>query len=340
MVLTASLATAPSAGGEAAEARSVPTAVAPVTRMKTVETAPMKIDRIYRSMTGPYELVDLDTSDMDWITAIRTEVVEEGQESSMGGEFFCHSQLQLTTGMRLTVNATGTDEVRLPEGFAVPVSQILSGLPAGSRSVRFFGMVLNNNFPTIDRQARIRATVEYLRDEDLGSSPPPKRLYPFHVAMHVDDLALYQPPEDEPQPHEDVTTHCALVAGQETHWYVSPGPQLTRRPVRGLVPVEATIHHIAAHVHNHGEYIRLTDVTEGKVLWQADVEYEKDRRQILNIPVYSSAEGFPVYPHHEYQIEAFYNNTTDADVDAMAILYLYFHPKDDRALFPGRGVGP
>jgi len=182
--------------------------------------------------------------------------------------------------------------------------------------------------------------VEYLRDEDFGSSPRPRKLYPFYIAMQVHDVALYQPPEHGPKPHEDVTTHCVLVEGQPTHWLVPPGPQLTRQPAKGLVPVEAIIHHISAHVHNHGEYIRLTDLTEGKILWQANVEYEKNRRQILNIPVYSSAEGFPVYPDHQYEIEAFYNNTTDADVDAMAILYLYFHPKDDRALFPGRGVGP
>jgi hypothetical protein len=337
-LLTASLA-APMAAEEKGEPRSVSAAGAPIARTKTVETSPMKIDRLYPSMTGPYEVVAVDTSDMDWITAVRTEVVEEGG-SLMGGEFFCHSQIQLTTGMRLTVNATGTDEIRLPEGFAVPVNQILAGLPAESRTVGFLGMVLNNHFPTIDRQARIRATVEYLRDEDLGSSPPPKKLYPFHLSMKVNDLALYQPPEDGPQPHEDVTTHCALVDGQETHWFVPPGKQLTRGPAGGMVPLESTIHHISAHLHNHGEYIRLTDLTDGKILWQVDVEYEKDRRQILNIPVYSSTEGFPVYPDHDYQMEVFYNNTSDADVDAMAILYMYFNPKGDRALFPGKGVGP
>ncbi len=59
-------------------------------RTKVLETGPMKIDRIYRSMTGPYELVDVDMSNIDWVTGIRTEVIEE-QGESMGGEFFCYS---------------------------------------------------------------------------------------------------------------------------------------------------------------------------------------------------------------------------------------------------------
>ena len=97
--------------------------------------------------------------------------------------------------------------------------------------------------------------------------------------------------------------------------------------------MEATVHHIAAHVHNHGEYVRLTDLTTGEVLWQADVEYESDRRQILKIAVYSSVEGIKVYPDHEYEIEALYDNTTDHDVDAMAVMYLMFNPRDDQDLF-------
>ncbi len=236
----------------------------------------------------------------------------------------------------MTVNATGTEEVRLPPGFGIPSGQILRDIPAADREVRFLGMVLNNNFANIDRLARIRATISYLNNEDFGPAGPPRKLYPFHIPMQVQNLAGYEPPPGEPEPHDDVATHCALVDGQLTHWFVPPGPQTTRRRLHGLVPLEATIHHISAHVHNHGEYVRLTDVTEGKVLWQADVEYEKERRQILSIPVYVSEEGIKVYPDHEYELEAHYNNTTDSDIDAMAVLYLYFNPKGDRELFMGR----
>ncbi len=48
---------------------------------------------------------------------------------------------------------------------------------------------------------------------------------------------------------------------------------------------------------------------------------------------YSSVEGFRVYPDHEYEMEAFYDNTTQHDVDAMAVIYLYFNPLGDNELF-------
>ena len=304
-----------------------------VPRIKVVETEPMKIDKIYRSMTGPYDLVEVDTSDLDWVTAIRTEVIDEENGEPMSGEFFCHSQLQLAAGLRLTVNATGTEEIRFPPGFGIPISRILAEIPPHARPVRFLGMLLNNYSTTIDRSAKIRATIEYMRDEDLGSSPPLRKLYPYHVAMYVEDLAEYESPPGGQKIHEDVTTHCALIGGRKNHWLVPPGPQRTRKGYKGIGPMEATVHHIATHVHNHGEYVRLTDITTGEILWQADVEYEPGRRQITKIPVYSSAEGFPIYPGHEYEIEAFYDNTTNTNVDAMAVMYLSFNPKGDQELF-------
>ena len=42
------------------------------TRTKVVETAPLKIDRIYHSMQCPFERVGIDHTDLDWLTAVRT----------------------------------------------------------------------------------------------------------------------------------------------------------------------------------------------------------------------------------------------------------------------------
>ena len=41
---------------------------------------------------------------------------------------------------------------------------------------------------------------------------------------------------------------------------------------------------------------------------------------------------------HEYEIEAFYNNTTDRDVDAMAMMSIFYHPTNgENIIYP---VGP
>ncbi len=52
-------------------------------------------------------------------------------------------------------------------------------------------------------------------------------------------------------------------------------------------------------------------------------------RPIAEIPAYSSSEGFKIYPDHAYQIEASYTNETDHDVDAMAVMDLFYHPQDN-----------
>ena len=224
------------------------------------------------------------------------------------------------------VTATGAEDIRFPDGFAMPVRRIVADLPAGSGGLSFLGMVLNNHQSQMDRHTRVRATVGYYRDEDIGNPPRLKKLYKVGLSMTVEDLAEYVPPEPG-SGTDDVSTHCTLVEGLKTHWVVPPGPQTTRRRYGNLVPVPSTVHTVIVHLHNHGRSMRLTDVTTGEVLWHTEVAYEASRIQIAKIPTYVSTEGFPLLPDHEYEIEAYYENTTDEDVDAMAVMDLYYHPE-------------
>ena len=295
-------------------------------RLRVIQTGPLTLDRIYKSMSGPMHRVDVDVSDLDWITGFRTNVVDAVNGEEMGGEFFCHSQLQIQEGMRLTVMATGLQEMRFPPGFGVPTSTILAKVPPASFRLNFLGMLLNNHVPDIDRQARIRGRIEYLTNEDLDG--PLRRLYMGQAAMWVRDLDEYTLPEGQPA-NPDVSTHCAYVADMPYHWWVPPGPQKTRVKLNLQIPTVSTVHYIATHMHNYGEYVRLTDTVTGEILWQADVEYEPQRKQIAHIPIYSSEEGFRVYPGRNYELEAYCDNTTDRDVDSMAVMYFYFNPEDN-----------
>ena len=309
----------------------------PAPRTALVRTGDLPIDQIYRSMQGPFERIFVDYEELDWVTAVRTDVVDQSTNERMGDEFFCHSQLQMINGTRLLTMATGADELRFPEGFAMPVSQIVGGQPEPHRALTFLGMVLNNHEKEIDRQARIDATLEYFRDEDFGDAPRPKKLYMTSLLMEVENLEEYKPGPDEPPISDDVTTHCALVeqplGGKlKLHWMVPPGEQRTRKRYEGFLPIDGTVHFAWAHLHNYGVYMRLTDLTDDKVLFQANVQNEPDRDQIANISQYSSPEGFPIYKDHVYEIEALYNNTTDSDVDAMAMMVLYYNPKGDREI--------
>jgi len=74
------------------------------------------------------------------------------------------------------------------------------------------------------------------------------------------------------------------------------------------------------------------------------VVYEPERVQIATIPVYSSGEGFRVFPDHEYELEIGYDDTSDAPVDAMGDIDLYYHPSGDESITypvpPPRGTPP
>ena len=67
-----------------------------------LETEPLTIDRILTSMQGPFHRSLVDSSALDWVTAVRMDVIDAETQQPMGGEFFCHSQLQLLNGTRRT----------------------------------------------------------------------------------------------------------------------------------------------------------------------------------------------------------------------------------------------
>jgi len=289
-------------------------------RTKTFDLGPLRIDRIFRSMEGPSIRQRLDFSEMDWVTGLRSEVQDAATGEPMPDEFFCHSQMQLDTETRLLVTATGISAIRFPDGFGIPLKRILAGMPEKWRGVTLLGMVLNNHDATMNRQVSVRLAVEYLSFPD----PNMKTLYKAGLPM-----------TREPEPGGEHHHHLAggqddeeegLVGGMPQHWIVPPGRQVTRRELADVVPVDGTVHFAAVHLHNYGVYMRLTDRTAGKVLWQTDVVNEPTRVQIARIPAYSSATGFPIYRDHLYEIETLYDNTSAEPVDAMAMMYLFFHP--------------
>lgn len=299
----------------------------PTPRTRTLETQPMHLDQIFTSMQGPYDRVSMNTSDIDWVTGFSAEVVDAETDEKMGDEFFCHSQVQLPNTTRLLVTATGTETIDFPDGFAMPVSLIVGPLEPEQRQLSLLGMLLNNHEPDIDRMAKVRWTIDYWQRSDPEAADL-KTLYKAGLGMAVEDQEAY----GAVPPSEDVSTHCVLVDGNTSHWIVPPGPQRTRRTYSDIVPVESSVHYAAVHLHNHGVFMKLTDVTTGEELWRTDVIYEKNRRQIADIPMYSSVEGFTIYPDRAYEIEAYYENITDQPVDAMAMMYLYYHPKGNEVI--------
>lgn len=322
-------------GAPAAETASVATVR---TASRIVEVGPLRIDGIAHSMEGEFQRAPLDTAGIGWITGFRTEVVDAASGTPLGDEFFCHSQVQLATGARLLVAATGIRELRLPEGFGIPLEQILGDLEEPWRPVSLLGMVLNNHRAELRRDVKLRFVVDYVPDDDRAAAAAVSRLYRASVTILPDREGVEIL---EGAPLAPVSTP-RWAHGKTGHWIVPPGRQVIRQRYRGLIPGPTRVHYAAVHLHNHSRSVTLNDLTTGETLWSTEVVYEDERDQIREIPVYSSAEGFPMSPDHEYELVAEYRNDGDEPVDAMATMYLYHHPEGDRRMTypPAPGATP
>src|SRR5262249_33098650 len=65
----------------------------------TLTSDPYRLDKIYRSMEGPWSIqrgIHIGTAEksrVQWVTGVETEVEDAGQGKPISQEFFCHSNL-------------------------------------------------------------------------------------------------------------------------------------------------------------------------------------------------------------------------------------------------------
>ena len=88
------------------------------------------------------------------------------------------------------------------------------------------------------------------------------------------------------------------------------------------LPYDTRVHYILGHVHPYAESLTLRDLTDDKVLFSSEIQLG-EQGQIRQVGLFSSEEGLPIYKDHEYDLISVYNNTSQKDQDAMAIVYMY-----------------
>jgi hypothetical protein len=228
----------------------------PTVMTRVVEVGPLKINGISHSMEGVFQRAMLDTGDIGWITAFRTEVVDAATGAPLGDEYFGHSQIQLATGARLMVAASGIPALRLPSGFGIPLQQILAGLEEPWRGVSLLGMVLNNHDRDLRAEVNVRFLVDYVAASEPNAAENVDKLYRASVTVlpHRGVTVLagdpLGPSELPPNAH-----------GKTGHWMVPPGEQVIRQQHTKLVPGPTRVHYGVVHMHNYGSSLKLTDVT-------------------------------------------------------------------------------
>lgn len=310
-----------------------------------VYTPPIRLTERYASMQGPKSIrsfqlgANPDNTNV-WIRRYKVDILDldgVAEASDDAKEFFCHAWLMADSGHRnpktgqrgtrggrdptlfLTISQ-GLEDMQLPNGYAVQFN---------NRDVSRVGlmtMAVNNNHDEIDKEIQFRATIEYLDDsaaERLGI----KNLTGFQLHAKQQLSAVKSPHHahgpggHESKPQKRRTTD---------HWLVPPGQQVLRSDVEsGVVRFDGMIHFIKIHLHPYGESVTLVDKTTGEEVWKGSATNHSERAHLTEIEFYSSTTGIPVYRDHDYELVTVYDNPTDEDIDAMAVMRIFVHPLID-----------
>jgi hypothetical protein len=330
-------------------------------RRVTLRSEPFVVDRQMSSMEGPAQIypvaLDAGPDDIVWLRAVRNRALSEDREVSLSEEFLCHSNLALAGGPevldranplfratpgtdpRLFTLIQGRNEVELPEGFAFPVS--------GGEALQFDSMVINENAEDLAIELVVETTIDYALDTELTMRPQPlfkRRVFTFlEVAGaaaageghgeggHGHHHGAARAEGEEARAEKASALSGRDAAGNEYtfHWLVEPGRHEYTSDITAqlALPFATTLHYATAHLHPYGESVRIVDRTTGETVLDLAARQLEGRVGIAEMEELSSSAGVPFDPAHRYDLVTVYDNTTGSAIDAMAIVYLFFHDR-------------
>lgn len=314
---------------------------------------PIRIENMYGSMQGPYDvrhitLAENGKRELLWLTDYDVTVVDESNVPLPSQQYFCHAQIMYETGdlflkknMRMFngtrslppkwfVVVPGQRSVRFPEGFGLPMYS--------DEPLQAMTMALNQNPDFEPFDLKMRTSLSYYKDAELEE--PLKPLGRFGVAVRLPVLG--DAPVEGSEHSCSVTDADGVVTFAKSvsleakekdgtlttpHFFVAPGTYAYKQQFKGAdqLPFNTTLHHISAHLHPYGKSIELWDTTENKMLFRSEATSDSRNTHVTNMTEYSSTEGIPVFTDHDYELRAVYENTSGKNIDAMAVMYFYFH---------------
>ena len=343
-----------------------------------VPSKPLTIDRVYKSMegvTGNNRFLWPAASpkpELLWVTGGKVDMIRDTDGSDGTPQMLCHAYLKFDDRyfktsshnprlgthqpVRLFTFVQGQPAIRLPRGFGIPI--------LSTELMEFTYMVIN---PTpVERPFGVmsKGTFEYVRD--AGLRKPLKPLFMRIVGMHIPvrkgtagphaqcselgDIASADLGGKVEQDAEPAKSSIRKILKSEAgfdevyHWMVPPGRHEYRYQLEskflGNLPFDTTVHYINAHLHPHGEFVELRDLTAGNTVFRSVAANNAERSGLTELTHFSSRKGIVIHRDHEYEMVAGYNNTTEHDIDAMAILFLYLLDKtfDREQLRKSRGI--
>ena len=324
----------------------------------TLMSDPYRLDKIYRSMEGPWSIqrgIHLgmaEESRVQWVTGLETEVLDATGRKPISQEFFCHSNLTFAErsgspakynqemggkthlDWRLFTLVPGRLSIDLPQGFGVPI-------PADA-PLDYVTMSLNLNERDHVVNVQMRTTVHSIAGDQPGA--PTKALFRRALYVLQPNGVSAKGPACMSKPGMHMGAGCGELTkvsvtespsakpgeGLMNHWVVPPGHHIYTTEITPQLnlPFDTTIHYATIHVHPFARGMELRDMTTGTTIFRLHSQDWPDRVGVAYVEEVKSTEGIPIQRDHRYELSAEYDNTTDADTDAMAILYLYFLEKD------------
>lgn len=333
---------------------------APPVHTQQVLSKVYTIDRKYRSMEGPASvqrvtLGDASKAELLWIVGIKTEMVGEDGKTPQLPELMCHVNVDLEpmrhqalfefhrlTAARLMTLSQGMLQARLPEGFGFPV--------ASNEALLLFTQVLNHNIEHPNNlQVRHRITFEYLRDAEATS--PIKPLFNIGASgmVQLDNnpnaLKSMMPSvtdgvtgmSDEQHGANCIVASRAPQAAAAAadyidpkgrkmtgHWLVPPGRQINASDITWFMqlPYDTRVHYAAFHLHPFAESLSIRDTTSGQTLLKSGAQSAVEGVGLTHVDTFESADGVPLLKDHKYDLVSVYNNTSKANADSMASVFL------------------
>lgn len=311
------------------------------------------VDQVYRSMKGPqkFESVQIGGDgppERIWIVSYETEIVDPATGKVTSEEFMCHNNLDLEDlrdhliklgtervdrpSPRLFTLSQGAMRVEFPKGLGVPMMS--------NEKLQLATQILNLNPIEQSRQIEYKTTVRYVRDRDAMGRLRPLSQRGVQGLKLISGVDGYHGVEHGDE-HGDEAIHgagCSIgeLAGQFTihdqqgrsfaaHWVVEPGVEENHTLATEMLALkkDTTAHYIAVHLHPFAKSLELRDLTTGEAVFKSKATNRMNRIGLDHVEFLSSEEGVPLYKDHEYSLISIYDNTSNEQQDAMAVMFVY-----------------
>lgn len=303
------------------------------------------LDREYRSMQGPYhshplQLLPGESRQLVWLVGGMIEPVDAVTGEPIEPYFMCHSHIRFDpeengsarhnaqfknrthTDVKPFTFVQGNAEIHFPSGFGLPIYS--------DEPLMWLTMAMSPPGVSLPRQVKQILSIDYIRNS--------RRIFPIQpLFRRVIQIVVPRSRgniEDE-QPHAAKPAlgplmHLMTSDRATAHWMVPPGSdeRVTKVTARLNLPFDTTIHYIHAHLHPYGKFLRLRDLTTGDIVFESTFATNADELSIRKATHFSSSQGKWIYRDHEYQLESVYENPLAGPIDAMAVMYLYFHDRE------------